>query len=122
MATSTPTVVFAMFCVLGLFSASLLVYRKYARPDLPPLVRGITILAWNAGLCVVYILPIDVASNPGKLVTLWRAVYWTSFVCTWMVMPVVMAYYASGYFTWKEKLKDSLKVCELSHIVLLTLV
>jgi len=39
----------------------------------------------------------------------WTTIYWTSFVLTWAVIPLMTSYVRSGRFSALEKLKESVK-------------
>lgn len=38
----------------------------------------------------------------------WSVIYWTTFILAWAVIPILSGYLDSGYFTFKDRLKDAL--------------
>lgn len=43
------------------------------------------------------------------LVKLWRFIYWTSQLLTWLILPIMQSYSMSGEFTTMHKLKSALR-------------
>eukprot|EP01138_Halocafeteria_seosinensis_P014581 gb/GECG01014886.1/.p1 GENE.gb/GECG01014886.1/~~gb/GECG01014886.1/.p1 ORF type:complete len:654 (+),score=59.87 gb/GECG01014886.1/:1-1962(+) len=39
----------------------------------------------------------------------WRAIYWITFLLSWVALPLQMEFFASGYSRWKRRCIDSLK-------------
>merc|ERR1719228_144128 len=59
-------------------------------------------------------IPHDYCSSPSSLVnpsmiySLWRVVYWSSQLLTWLVLPLMQSFTQAGEFTFLGKLKSSL--------------
>eukprot|EP01125_Pyxidicula_operculata_P009229 TRINITY_DN3051_c0_g1_i2.p1 TRINITY_DN3051_c0_g1~~TRINITY_DN3051_c0_g1_i2.p1 ORF type:complete len:592 (+),score=104.90 TRINITY_DN3051_c0_g1_i2:15-1790(+) len=47
--------------------------------------------------------------EPGPLEIIWNIIYWTTYVCTWVVYPILQSYVMSGEFTMRGKLKEAIK-------------
>jgi len=43
------------------------------------------------------------------LSVLWKFYYWINFLNGWIIIPLWLGYYQSGFFTFKDKLIDSIK-------------
>ena len=46
--------------------------------------------------------------DEGVLLNLWRVVYWSSQVLTWVILPIMQSYTQAGEFTVTGKLKSAL--------------
>merc|ERR1719228_1674629 len=59
-------------------------------------------------------IPLDYCSSPSSLVdrnmiySLWRVVYWSSQLLTWVVLPIMQSFTQAGEFSFLGKLKSSL--------------
>lgn len=92
----------------------------------------VVLIAWNFSFLIIFALPLDVISTvyrqclaensindtlcivPASDVpdnvfpNLWRTVYWSTQLLTWIVMPLMQSYTKTGDFTMKGKLKSAL--------------
>ncbi|KAG7195690.1 uncharacterized protein KQ657_002071 [Scheffersomyces spartinae] len=41
------------------------------------------------------------------MLSLWKATYWTTFILTWLFLPLLESYYTSGYYQGWERLRDA---------------
>ncbi|KII63222.1 LMBR1 domain-containing protein 2 [Thelohanellus kitauei] len=48
-----------------------------------------------------------VATQP--LIKIWRAIYWTIFIMSWLILPYVKAFVISGHFSFIPRLKYAIK-------------
>lgn len=75
----------------------------------------IIFVSWFFGFFTIIFLPLDVALasdetyNNEKLTTLWKTVYWTTFLLSWIILPVMLEFYNSGKITMVGRFVDSLK-------------
>merc|ERR1719228_1927292 len=70
-------------------------------------------------------IPLDYCSSPSSLVdrnmiySLWRVVYWSSQLLTWLVLPLMQSFTQAREFTFLGKLKSSLwdnAICYTSYL------
>lgn len=67
------------------------------------------------GLAGVVLFPFDLANaeldeaSPDFMNTMWRFIYFTTFIISWVILPIVQEYSASGSFSYKKRFIDSLK-------------
>lgn len=38
----------------------------------------------------------------------WSFIYWTTFILAWAVFPLLSGFLDSGYFTYKDRMKDAI--------------
>lgn len=78
------------------------------------------ILAVYMPLLVTFLLPIDYISHnssaiPGFpisdsiILLFWKATYWSTFILTWLLLPILQEFYRSGNFYKLARLRYSLK-------------
>lgn len=90
--------------------------RKYPLYYLIPLVLAVYI-----PLSVTFLLPIDYISHHSGLVpglslsdkaTLfsWKSAYWSTFVLTWLFLPVLQDFYRTGHHLKLNRLKESMRL------------
>ncbi|AYV78632.1 MAG: LMBR1-domain-containing protein [Edafosvirus sp.] len=73
----------------------------------------------SSTLCL---LPLDIlnyADSKETLLILWKIIYWMSQILNWIILPISMDYYKSGYFTSKEKLKSAIKMNIKFYVIIL---
>lgn len=136
--TVLSTVVTVVLTVLsGLLS--ILVLRSYLSfTRTSKVVIALTALGYFLGFFLLVLMPLDVGATsylsclnstnasdpltntskcqrpfnfvePEILKALWSFIYWTSFVCTWVVYPFMTSYVFSGEFRFFGKVKASFK-------------
>lgn len=63
----------------------------------------------------VVLFPFDLANaeideaSPTFMDAMWKFIYFTTFILSWVVLPIVQEYSASGSFSFKKRFIDSLK-------------
>jgi hypothetical protein len=65
------------------------------------------------GFLGTLLLPLDIGNHNGDdpvLQASWLLVYWVTFVLSWGVLPLQQEYYASGEFTFRRRLCQSLRI------------
>ena len=108
--------------VLVLATVVILVLR-FAGKGVHPLASFATGYGWLVAGAPIALAPADIystlAEQPnGVLPSLWSASYWSMFVLTWAILPVVQEFAAAGDFTNVQKLRSSLKVNIYFYLVL----
>ncbi len=76
--------------VLMLLYVAYLIYQ-YALPQVPPAVKVLVYLSWLLSFSIVIILPYDIhaaLANDVGMGALWRAIYYSIFILTWLLLPV----------------------------------
>ena len=104
---------------LSIFIILILLY--YLRKNTNPIVFILTFISWLFNAYIIVLLPYDIyLSNYEKqnllvdklknlIRLLYTIIYWTTMVCSWVLIPLLSKYEGSGYFTRKEKLLYSIK-------------
>jgi hypothetical protein len=47
--------------------------------------------------------------NPTILIGIWNAIYWTTWILTWAVYPLLQSYVCSGQFTVWDRIKAAIR-------------
>lgn len=118
--------------ILTFLLAALILYKYGDLGKQNALVTFAVLIAWYFSFLIIFVLPLDVSTTvyrqcihnnfnntsvckvPWSLVpeglfpNLWRIVYWTSEVLTWLILPLMQSYARAGEFTVKGKLKSAL--------------
>ncbi|KAJ1834007.1 hypothetical protein LPJ63_002294 [Coemansia sp. RSA 2711] len=80
--------------------------------------------SWFLPFTIVFILPFDFSSTLYRICDhdcdeplgyigdrftrhLWVTLYWTMYLLTWLVLPIMMSYVDSGAFTFRDRLRES---------------
>ena len=103
-----------------IISISLLYY--YARKNINPLVLFIAWITWFLNLTLIVLLTFDIyytQTDKGKgdipeitdniIRYGYKIIYWSTFLLSWIFIPLIKSYEKSGEFTKIEKLKSSIK-------------
>jgi len=57
------------------------------------------------------------------ILKVWKGIYWSTFILTWLVLPIVFSYLESGYFTPRDRILDALRdQLRMAFIALVALV
>lgn len=114
-----PGVCFALILVVSVLGIQLHIdLRKY-----PPYVAVALTLAIFLPLSIILLLPIDYVSlnfdlrvfdlPPRWVLVMWKLNYWTTFLLTWLILPLLQEYYRLARFSsvarWKDALKQNVK-------------
>lgn len=87
----------------------------------PWFFTGPVILAVFMPLCVSFLLPMDYVLHNAEghanwlnvpdsvILHMWKASYWSTFLLTWLVIPILLEFFRSGSFTRMGKLKASIR-------------
>ncbi|KAI4345274.1 hypothetical protein L6164_012411 [Bauhinia variegata] len=87
--------------------------RYFAGPAVPRYVLFTVGYAWFCSLSIIILVPADIwaAMSPhhenGGLSFFWSWSYWSTFLLTWAVVPLIQGFEDAGDFTVAERLKTS---------------
>ncbi|XP_042005462.1 LMBR1 domain-containing protein 2 homolog A-like isoform X1 [Salvia splendens] len=85
----------------------------FVGPDVPLYVRFTVGYTWFCSLFMIVLVPADIwatLGNKGGISFLWSWLYWSSFLLTWAVAPVIQGYEDAGDFTIQDRLRTSVHV------------
>lgn len=106
---------------LTLFLLIIIVLIYYLRKNTNPIVFILTLIMWFLNAYIIIILPYDIflsnyEKENGKVIELqnlirilYAIIYWTLFICSWLLSPLLSKYEECGYFTSREKILYSIK-------------
>lgn len=84
-------------------------------------------------LSIIFLLPVDYISHnvanelplfslpDNVILILWKSNYWTTFLLTWLLLPVLQEFYRSGHYNKLDKLKDALKKNMKFQLIILSI-
>mmetsp|Transcript_22 Transcript_22/g.73 ORF Transcript_22/g.73 Transcript_22/m.73 type:complete len:669 (-) Transcript_22:270-2276(-) len=107
----------------------------YKAPEVPAAVAGLIFVCWYLAFSGTLLLPMDLACASGyddvkekssapcsePIREAWLWVYWSTFMLTWVVLPIALEYLRSGEFTHWRRLRYALRVNAISYGVALVL-
>ncbi|KAL9691817.1 hypothetical protein QQ045_012244 [Rhodiola kirilowii] len=90
-----------------------LTLRYFAGPHVPNYVLITVAYAWFCSLSIIILVPADILTTlthqyDGVIYFSWGWSYWSTFLLTWAVVPLIQGYEDAGDFTFKERLKTSI--------------
>ncbi|PWA91176.1 LMBR1-like membrane protein [Artemisia annua] len=96
--------------------------RYFAGPDIPRYVLFTVGYTWFCSLSFIILVPADIWAamsdqNKGGLPFFWSWSYWSTFLLTWAVVPILQGYEDAGDFTVTERLKTSLHVNLMFYVI-----
>jgi len=136
----------------------LLIYHHYGSFTRNAIaVTILTVFGWFVGFSIVILVPNDIQQyiclegqamddvvnsldppecaqstllvDPEMILLVWETLYWTSYILTWAVYPIMQSYTVTGEFTVSDRLVSALKqnllmygVCAIVVLVLLLVV
>jgi hypothetical protein len=87
----------------------------YAHKDTSVALLITVFVSWYFGFIGTVLLPLDIAeasaSSTGALTSLtatWETLYWITFFCCWLILPVIQEYEVSGEFDTPSRLKKAI--------------
>lgn len=97
---------------------TLYLYWKYAKKDVSSSVKYVTIIVWYFTFVTIILIPNDIevikdntdgekTKNMIWLQYMYHFIYWTIFILSWLVVPLLTEYEASGAFTSEERWKEA---------------
>lgn len=100
--------------------------RYFAGPEVPRYVLFTVGYTWFCSLSIIILVPADIwttISNPpnynenGGISVLWGLSYWSTFLLTWAVVPLIQGFEDAGDFTVAERLRTSVHVNLLFYLI-----
>lgn len=85
--------------VVLLFFVTWILLRYYKSPSVPTDTVISTYYTWIMSFAGTLLLPFDIAiSLTGEdysdtMLEMWNVIYWSTFLLTWVILPVQMAYH-----------------------------
>lgn len=105
------TIVYTQFTILSIVCFFLIRYykSKFVTFDVSLSVY----LCWVFGFAGILLLPYDMSIaivddvQSIKLSNIWKSLYWSTFLLTWIILPMQDEYHSSGHFSIRDKLRDA---------------
>lgn len=100
-------IIVAAQCIGTLVYVAYLIHQ-YSLPQVPVAVKILVYLTWLASFSIVVLLPYDVYQSKNTIQSMqgiWRAIYFSILILTWLILPIAQEYETAGEFTVKDKLK-----------------
>ncbi|KAK7311116.1 hypothetical protein RJT34_09035 [Clitoria ternatea] len=97
--------------------------RYFAGPDVPRYVLFTVGYTWFCSLSIIIVVPADIwatmSSNyeNGGISFFWSWSYWSTFLLTWAVVPLIQGFEDAGDFTISERLKTSVHVNLIFYLI-----
>ncbi|CAI9104076.1 OLC1v1002687C1 [Oldenlandia corymbosa var. corymbosa] len=96
--------------------------RYFAGPDVPRYVHLTVGYTWFCSISIIILVPADiwaafVGHDKGGISFFWSWSYWSTFLLTWAVVPVIQGYEDAGDFTVSERLKTSAHVNLVYYLI-----
>ncbi|KAI3920084.1 hypothetical protein MKW98_001340 [Papaver atlanticum] len=97
--------------------------RYFAGPDVPHYVLFTVGYTWFCSISIIILVPADIwtttigQENRG-IAFFWSWSYWSTFLLTWAVAPIIQGYEDAGDFTVKERLKTSAHANLVFYLIL----
>ncbi|PWA73760.1 LMBR1-like membrane protein [Artemisia annua] len=96
--------------------------RYFAGPDVPRHILFTVGYTWFCSLSFIILVPADIWTaisdhNNGGISFFWSWSYWSTFLLTWAVVPILQGYEDAGDFTVKERLKTSIHVNLVFYLI-----
>ncbi|CAA2993521.1 LMBR1 domain-containing 2 homolog A-like [Olea europaea subsp. europaea] len=92
----------------------------FAGPDVARYVRFTVGYTWFCSVSIIILVPADIWTtivnhDKGGISFFWSWSYWSTFLLTWGVVPILQGYEDAGDFTVTERLKTSAHVNLISY-------
>ncbi|KAL2332747.1 hypothetical protein Fmac_013960 [Flemingia macrophylla] len=97
--------------------------RYFAGPHVPRYVLFTVGYTWFCSLSIIILVPADIwatmSSNHdnGGISFFWSWSYWSTFLLTWAVVPLIQGFEDAGDFTVAERLKTSVHVNLIFYLI-----
>ncbi|BAT73414.1 uncharacterized protein HKW66_Vig0011320 [Vigna angularis] len=97
--------------------------RYYAAPRVPRYVLFTVGYTWLSSLSIIVLVPADIWTTissyheNGGISFFWSWSYWSTFLLTWVVVPLIQGFEDAGDFTVSERLKTSLHVNLIFYVI-----
>ncbi|XP_030528298.1 LMBR1 domain-containing protein 2 homolog A [Rhodamnia argentea] len=96
--------------------------RYFAGPEVPRYVLFTVGYAWFCSLSIIILVPADIWTTymlrgGGGISFFWSWSYWSTFLLTWAVAPLIQGFEDAGDFTVKERFKTSIHVNLVFYLI-----
>ncbi|KAI3786658.1 hypothetical protein L1987_40517 [Smallanthus sonchifolius] len=96
--------------------------RYFAGPDVPRHILFTVGYTWFCSLSFIVLVPSDIWTamidhDKGGISFFWSWSYWSTFLLTWAVVPILQGYEDAGDFTVSERLKTSIHVNLVFYLI-----
>ncbi|GAB2226106.1 hypothetical protein Droror1_Dr00021897 [Drosera rotundifolia] len=100
-----------------------LTLKYFAGPHVPRYVLFTVGYAWFCSLSIIILVPADIWTTiigqyNGGISFFWSWSYWSTFLLTWAVVPLIQGYEDAGDFTVMERLKTSVHVNLVFYLII----
>ncbi|KAF1875856.1 hypothetical protein Lal_00006487 [Lupinus albus] len=98
--------------------------RYFAGPDVPRYVLFTVGYTWLSSLSIIVLVPADIWATissqheTGGISFFWSWSYWSTFLLTWAVAPLIQGFEDAGDFTVSERFKTSVHVNLIFYLIL----
>lgn len=118
--------VFYLVSLLLTVGMVILTLRYFAGPGVPRYVFSTVAYTWFCSLSMIILVPADIwislhekiGHENGAISFFWSWTYWSTFLLTWAVVPLIQGYEDAGDFTMTERLKTSVHVNLVFYLIL----
>ncbi|CAI0474374.1 unnamed protein product [Linum tenue] len=96
--------------------------RYFAGPEVPRYVLFTVGYTWFCSLSIIILVPADIWTTmfgfeTGAISFLWSWSYWSTFLLTWGLVPLIQGFEDAGDFTMTEKLKTSIHANLIFYLI-----
>ncbi|KAL2538545.1 LMBR1-like membrane protein [Forsythia ovata] len=100
----------------------ILTLKYFAGPEVPRYVFLTVGYTWFCSISIISLVPADIWTTiigqfNGGISFFWSWSYWSTFLLTWLVVPLIQGYEDAGDFTMKERLKTSIHVNLVFYLI-----
>ncbi|XP_076939656.1 uncharacterized protein LOC143608524 [Bidens hawaiensis] len=100
-----------------------LTLNYFAGPDVPRYVLLTVGYTWFCSISIIILVPPDIYSaiighDNGGISFFWSWSYWSTFLLTWLVVPLIQGYEDAGDFSVTERFKTSIHVNLVFYLIL----
>ncbi|KAM1068404.1 hypothetical protein ACFX2A_000379 [Malus domestica] len=97
--------------------------KYFAGPEVPRYVMITVGYTWFCSLSIIVIVPADIWTTinhieSGGISFFWSWSYWSTFLLTWTVVPLIQGFEDAGDFTVTERLKTSVHINLVFYLIL----
>ncbi|KAL1831753.1 hypothetical protein ACET3Z_001404 [Daucus carota] len=113
--------VFYIFSLPLTMAMVMLTLKYFAGPEVPRYVLFLVGYTWFSSISIIILVPVDIwcaiiGEDLRELSFFWSLSYWSTFMLTWAVVPIIQGYEDAGDFTLTERLKTSLHANLFFHM------
>ncbi|KAI3462094.1 hypothetical protein Pfo_018757 [Paulownia fortunei] len=99
-----------------------LTLKYFSGPDVPRYVFFTVGYTWFCSISIIILVPADIwttiiGHGNGGISFFWGWSYWSTFLLTWLAVPLIQGYEDAGDFTMIERLKTSIHVNLVFYLI-----